>query len=462
MKNITILLLVLPWFAAFGKVTLPGIFSSNMVLQQQSQAAIWGSSDKTVPITIVTSWNSKTYVVKPGKDKQWKTKIATPVAGGPYRITISDGEKTVLENVLIGEVWICSGQSNMEMPLRGNSSPIFHSDEIILAADNPQLRLYTIDRATSLTPVTAYKNKWQESTSETARNYSALAFQYGRILQQKLKVPVGLILSSVGGTMIESWMSAESLQPFPQVIIPPNLDTFTSPHKAPTTLFNGMIAPLADYCIKGFIWYQGESNRHEAVLYEKLFPAMVADWRKKWGMGDLPFYYVQIAPFGSTDSTRNGPRLREAQLNAMQLIPNSGMASAMDVGMENDIHFMDKTKLAQRLVYWALGNTYGIKGIGYQAPMYHSMKIEGNKVVISFDNAPYLTSYRKPLKLFEVAGADRHFYPATASINKNEVTVQSEVVKQPVAVRYAYKEWVVGELYNNDNLPASSFRTDDW
>lgn len=462
MKKVLVLLSITICFSAFGKVILPGIFSSNMVLQQQSSVAIWGSSDKDASITITTSWNGEKYTVHTGKNKEWKTKIVTPAAGGPFQITINDGEKAVLENVLIGEVWFCSGQSNMEMALRGNSSPILNSNEIILHADNPQLRLYTIDRAASLSPVKAYKNKWKESNSENARDYSALAFQYGQILQEKLKVPVGLILSSVGGTMIESWMSAESLKPFPQINIPGSIDTFSSPHKAPTSLFNGMVAPLTDFSIKGFIWYQGESNRQEGALYEKLFPAMVADWRKKWNLGDIPFYYVQIAPFGSSDSTRSGPRLREAQLKDMQLIPNAGMASAMDVGMENDIHFMDKTKLAQRLAYWALGNTYGIKGIGFKAPVFKAMKTEGSKTILIFENAPYLTSYRKPLKQFEVAGADRHFYPATATINKNEVMVQSEQVKQPVAVRYAYKEWVVGELYNNDNIPASSFRTDDW
>lgn len=228
----------------------------------------------------------------------------------------------------------------MEMPLRGNSSPILNASEIILNADNPNLRLYRVSRATTLTPITDPKGQWEESTSETAREYSALAFQFGQILQRKLKVPVGLILSSVGGTMIEAWMSPASLKSYPEVIIPVSLDSMQTAYRKPVTLFNGMIAPIIGYGIKGFIWFQGESNRHEPELYEKLFPVMVADWRKQWGLGDIPFYYVQIAPFGSSDKTRNGPRLREAQLNAMKVIPNSGMVPAIDVGMENDIHFM--------------------------------------------------------------------------------------------------------------------------
>lgn len=388
--------------------------------------------------------------------------ISTPEAGGPYTIRLSDGEKMLLNNVLIGEVWLCSGQSNMEMALRGNSSPILHSNEIITWADNPRLRLYTVRRATSLSPRSDSESVWKESTPETARDFSALAFQFGQILQKRLSVPVGIIVSSVGGTMIEAWMSAGSLQPYPEVKIPPSLDTFTNPHREPTALFNGMIAPLAGYGIRGFVWYQGESNRHEPALYERLFPAMVADWRARWGYGELPFYYVQIAPFGSGDPTRSGARLREAQLRASTKIPAAGMVPAIDAGMENDIHPMNKTVLAQRLSYWALGATYGIKGIGYQAPVFSSLKIDGNKAILSFDHAPYLTSYRKPLTLFEVAGEDKIFHPAKAEINRNTVTVQSDQVAKPVAVRYAFKDWVVGELYNNDNLPASSFRTDDW
>ncbi len=448
--------------AARAKVVLPGIFADHMVLQQQADVQLWGKAKPGMSVQVTTSWNKKKYQVKAASSGDWRTSVTTPVAGGPYNINISDGEVLTLRDVLIGEVWFCSGQSNMEMPLRGNSSPILNASEIILHADNPSLRLYRVARATALQPVADPKGSWEISSSESAREYSALAFQFGKILQEKLGVPVGLILSTVGGTMIEAWMSANSLKAFPVVKIPPSLDTFQYPHREPTSLFNGMVAPAIGYGIRGFIWYQGESNRHEAVLYEKLFPAMVADWRHLWGLGDIPFYYVQIAPFGSSDKTRSGPRLREAQLNSMALIPNSGMVTAMDVGMENDIHFMDKTKLAQRLSYWALGKTYGIRGIQYESPIYRSMAVQGDKAVVTFNHAPYLTSYRKKLTLFEVAGADRVFYPATAEIKANTVTVSSDKVPVPVAVRYSYKEWSMGELFNNDGLPASSFRTDNW
>ncbi|MEJ7691856.1 sialate O-acetylesterase [Daejeonella sp.] len=448
--------------SAQAKVTLPSVLGNNMVLQQKSQVALWGSAKSSAKVSIVTSWNNKTYSVTADSKGTWLVKVTTGTAGGPYSITISDGEKLILNNVLLGEVWVCSGQSNMGMALRGNSSPIINSNQIILTADNPSLRLFKVATATSLSPMTDTKGQWDESNSATAREFSALAFQFGQILQKKLKVPVGLIQSEVGGTMIEAWMSAESLKNFPEVKIPASLDTVKAPHKEPTTLFNGKIAPLLNYGIKGFIWLQGESNRHEPELYSRLFPAMVADWRKLWNQGELPFYYVQIAPFGSTDKTRSGVLLREAQLKASSIIPNSGMASAMDVGVENDIHFFDKTKPAERLAYLALAKTYGIQGIAYSGPVYKSMEIDGNKAILTFDFAGYLTSYRRPLTLFEIAGEDKKFHPALATISAGRITVRSDAVSTPVAVRYAWREWVVGELYNNDNLPASSFRTDNW
>ncbi|MVN20730.1 sialate O-acetylesterase [Mucilaginibacter sp. HMF7410] len=445
-----------------ARVKLPSVIGNNMVLQQQSQAKLWGWAKGNAQVGITTSWNNKEYKVRADAAGNWMVKLVTPVAGGPYQIAFNDGDLVTINNVLIGEVWVCSGQSNMEMPLRGNSSPILNANDIIVNADNPQLRLFTVGRAATLSPQTDCKGQWNESTSETARDFSALAFQFGEMLQKKLRVPVGLIVSSVGGTMIESWMGKSSLDGFPEVKVPVSIDTVKQPYKLPTTLFNGMIAPLLNFDIKGFIWYQGESNRHEPQLYGKLFPVMVADWRRQWQQGELPFYFVQIAPYGSADKSRSGPLLREAQLKAMSIIPNCGMASTMDVGMEKNIHYMNKTIPAHRLGYWALGKTYGIKGIGYNAPLYKSITIDGNKATLSFYFANYLTSFEKPLTLFEIAGKDKIFYPAKAVLKGGQVIVESGQVKVPVAVRYAFKEFVVAELYNNDGLPASSFRTDNW
>lgn len=438
-----------------------------MVLQQQSDVALWGTATKNSKVVIVTSLNKKEYVFKADDDGNWNLKVSTPATGGPYKINISDGEKTVLDNVLIGEVWVCSGQSNMEMPMRGfKNQPILNSNEILVNADNTNLRLFRVSRATSLNPQKNCKGEWQPSTPATAREFSAVAYQFGKTLQEKLKVPVGLILSTVGSTKIQTWMSAKSLSAFPQVKIPASLDTFTSPHKEPTSLFNGMISPVLGYSIKGFIWYQGESNRDDADLYEKLFPAMVKDWRAQWNQGELPFYYAQIAPFGSAlnEIPKSGMRMREVQLKSMQTIPNSGMAVTIDVGMEKFIYFMDKTKVANRLAYWALAKTYGIKGISYSGPVYKTMKVSGNKATLTFDYTDNgITSYGKDFTLFEIAGQDKTFYPATAKINADgTLEMASEKVKTPVAIRYAFKNFVIGELYNTDGLPASSFRTDDW
>ncbi len=448
--------------SALADIRLPALVGDNMVLQQKANVKLWGWTKSESKVTITTSWDQKTYESKSNKDGEWQLQMNTPAAGGPYEIKLSDGKELVLHQILIGEVWLCSGQSNMEMALRGNSSPVLNANEIILNADNKDIHLFKVKTAPSLTPLNDVKGEWEECTSETAREFSAIGYQFGAMLQKKLNVPVGLIMSTVGGTMVEAWMSNNSLKAFPEVKIPTTLENNKYPHREPTSLFNGMIAPLMNYGIKGVIWMQGESNRHEPELYGKLFPVMVTDWRKQWNEGNFPFYYAQIAPYGSSDPTRSGPKLREAQMKAMSVIPNSGMACLLDVGMENDIHFMDKTTPAHRLGYWALAKTYGINGIGYQGPTYKSMKIDGDKAILIFDDAPYLTSYRKPLTLFEIAGADKVFHPADAKIDKNTVTVTSDMVKTPVAVRYAFKEWVVGELFNNDGLPASSFRTDDW
>lgn len=458
----TFFLLTLTFATCEAKISLSGLFSNHMVLQRESQVAMWGKAKANTNVALTTSWNKITYKILSDANGNWKVQVATSAAGGPYQIIIDDGQPFILSDILLGEVWVCSGQSNMEMPLRGNSSPILNASEIILNADNENLRLYRVSREASLTKIDGSKGFWMKSNPENARDFSALAFQYGKIIQERLKVPVGIILSTVGGTMIQSWMSAESLKAFPEVKIPVILDTVKSAHRLPTTLYNGMIAPIVGYGIKGFIWMQGESNRHEPQLYGHLFPAMVNQWRNDWGLGVLPFYYVQIAPFGSTDQKRSGPKLRESQLNALKLIPNAGMVSAMDVGMEMDIHFMDKTTLAQRLSYWALGKTYGIKGIEYQSPMFKLMEVKDHQAIITFENTAYLTSYKKEVVQFEVAGADQIFHRAKAQILANRITVSSDKVGRPVAVRYAFTEWAVAEIFSNNGLPASSFRTDDW
>ena len=451
---------------AAGEIILPAVISSNMVLQQRASVFLWGRATVNAEVAITTSWNNKHYKTKSDPSGKWMVMMKTPKAGGPYDISISDGEEIILSNVLVGEVWLCSGQSNMEMTFRG-----YGANEPVLnppgeESNNSLIRLFTVKRATGGTPKEDAEGVWNESSPETARHFSAVAYQFGKVLFDSLKVPIGLISSSWGGARIEFWMNGNSLEPFPEVRILAGIDTMKVPEKAPTALYNGMIAPLVKYAIRGVIWYQGESNRDKPLLYAKLLPAMVAEWRRLWQEDDMPFYYVQIAPFAYPNDKKPllGALMREAQLKAQKNIPHSGMAVIMDAGSELKIHPPDKTIPGQRLAYHALAKTYNRKGIAHESPSYRSMKSDGDKIIISFDHASRgLKSTGDRLSNFEIAAADKVFFPATAKILPGgKVEVRSTAVKSPVAVRYAFKNWAVGDLFSTEGLPASSFRTDNW
>ncbi|MHB9012192.1 MAG: sialate O-acetylesterase [Ignavibacteriaceae bacterium] len=462
------LTLLLNALSVSAKITLPAIIQSNMVLQQQSKVLLWGNARSNSKVTINASWSNSLYITKADADGSWKTTIKTPSAGGPYEITFSDGDRLKLTNILIGEVWICSGQSNMEIPVIGYSfwpAPILNSNDIILNANNSQIRLFHVERAFSKTPLKDCNGTWEESNTQTVREFSAVGYLYAKILQQKLKVPVGIIESAVGATVIETWMNKNSLAAFPEINSLNPTDTSKMDKNNPTVAFNGMINPLAGFCIKGVIWYQGEQNCFEPKLYDKLMSAMVKGWRELWGQGNLPFYYVQIAPYKYPQGELV-PFLREAQLKAMKEIPNSGMVVSLDVGSKYTIHPPDKLTISKRLAYWALAKTYGWKGLAYSGPIYKDMKISGNSIKVYFDHdSTGLTSYGKELSCFEIAGKDKIFHPAKAKIMRDGtdiVIVQSDSVQSPVAVRYGFKDWVTGDLYNVVGLPASPFRTDDW
>ena len=450
--------------AAHARVILPSIFSDNMVLQQKDEVPLWGKAAPRKAISIITSWNNKKYTVVSDSEGAWRIKVTTPTAGGPYTIIFSDGEKLTLQNILIGEVWICSGQSNMEMPVKGfGNQPILGSSDILFDADNSQIRLIRFERAMSRTPqADGHSTSWQVSDAESAREFSAVGYQFAQMLQRKLKVPVGMIMSTWGGTKIEAWMSESSLKAFPDISIPALNDTARIIKNDPTVLFNAMIHPFLGYGVKGVLWYQGEQNRSNPQLYDRLMVAMVNEWRGRWNR-DFPFYYVQIAPFKYKDTIGPANLLREAQLKASTLIPNAGMVVTMDVGAEHFIHPPDKTTIARRLAYWAMANTYGMKGLPFASPVFKSMTIDNGAAIISFHYAENgLTSFGKALSAFEIAGEDKVFYPATARITGRGVVVQSDGVKKPVAVRYAFKDWVEGDLFNTEGLPASPFRTDHW
>lgn len=464
MKRIWIALFILASIKVNGKVILPAVIDHNMVLQQQTQAPLWGKARPMSKVKITTSWNKKVYVAGTGADSLWRIAVSTPAAGGPFEITFDDGEKLVLKNILIGEVWVCSGQSNMAMPVKGYSNqPVEGSNDLLMDAKNSQIRLFQITRQLSAQPEFAAKARsWEEADVESVSEMSAVAYVYAKILQQKLNVPVGIILTSWGGTRIEAWMSAQSLQAFPSAKIPRPGDTAKLNQNSPTVLYNAMIHPVAGFAIKGVLWYQGEANRKNPRDYAQLMQSMVADWRSRWKQGDWPFYYVQIAPF-KYDGDNITFYLREAQQQALKLIPNSAMAVSADVGKEFSIHPPDKLTIGKRLAYCALARDYGINGLPYQGPVYTSMKIVNDMIDLTFDNAKNgLYAGGKELTLFEIAGEDKVFFPAEATITRTGIRVKSDRVKKPVAVRYAAKDWFTGELFNNEGLPASPFRTDNW
>lgn len=448
----------------FAEVKLPSIFCDNMVMQQQTQAAIWGSANKNSSVSVTTSWNRKSYSTKSSADGKWKLKVRTPKAGGPYEILISDGKALKLKNVLIGEVWVCSGQSNMEMPVKGyKNQPVIGSSDAIAFSSNPNIRLFGVKRATSLDPLDDFTGVWQLCEPENVADFSATAYYFGLTLNKILNVPIGLINTSWGGTRIEPWISEMGCKNFKWVKLPEKKPVENLSPQTPSVLFNAMINPIVGYGIRGAIWYQGESNRNEPKEYQKLMTGLIENWRSVWGIGEFSFYFVQIAPFDYGPTGLSSAYLREAQLKASTAIPNIGMASIMDVGEKDCIHPANKGIGSKRLALLALSQTYGIKGINCQSPVLKEMKVTEGVVKLTFDNAPNgLTSFGKELSYFEVAGENKRFYPAKAFISGDGVTLFAPQIAKPIAVRYAFKDFIVGDLFGTDGLPVSSFRTDEW
>lgn len=460
-----------------AKVKLPAILGDNMVLQQKSTVKIWGWATENAKIKVKTSWDKKAYATTADSKGNWLLKVTTPEAGGPFQISISDGETLLLNDILIGEVWFCSGQSNMEMPMRGfDRQPVKGGTNVIVKAKKEvPIRMFNTDskdgkmvRQFSKTPQQDCQGEWLENSSENVANISATAYYFARYVQEVLNIPVGIIVSSWGGSIVESWISREAIQPFKEVntSILDNDSEVKKPQATPCVLYNAKIAPLTNFTIKGFLWYQGESNRSNADLYARLMPAFVRDIREKWSIGEFPFYFVQIAPFKyeGVDSI-SAARLREVQLQNMNDIPNSGMVTTMDIGNPLFIHPVDKETVGERLALWALGATYGRKGFAYAPPVYKAMEKKDKRIYIDFINAergifPMWTA----LKGFEIAGEDKLFYPANAEIETSttRLVVWSDKVPVPVAVRYAYKNFAESSIFGLSGLPVAPFRTDNW
>lgn len=454
-----------------SQIKLPEIVSSNMVLQRNTTINIWGWASPNEKITIKTSWKNEEIQVTAKNDGAWKVEVATTASKAPQTISLKSKTSNIfLENILFGEVWLCSGQSNMQMPVKGfNGQPTFGSSLVIAKAKNPNLRLFTVDKIGSKTPLNDLQqsNGWKQTSPETVANFSAVGYFYGQQLQEILDVPVGLIHTSWGGSTVEAWMSTEILSEF-QTVNLEHVDISEKPNQTPTLLFNAMIHPIISYKIKGALWYQGESNRNHPENYKKLFPAMVKDWRNLWGIGDFPFYYVQIAPFNyggnnQVEISKNSAFMREAQLECLELIPNSGIAVTLDLGDATSIHPPKKKEVADRLLFNALNQTYGMKAVKYAAPTYKSMEIKDDSIILSFNNVEMGLYRFDTLDGFEIAGEDKVFHPANAKIvNRKTILVNNDKVSNPVAVRYAWRNYVSATLFDNILLPVSSFRTDQW
>ncbi|MFT4152974.1 sialate O-acetylesterase [Parafilimonas sp.] len=632
------LIAAVPVLNVSAQLKLPAFFSDSMVLQQDTNAPVWGWAKAGEKVEVSGSWSGKNVQAIADNTGKWMVKLPTPKAGGPYDVTIKANETTILHGVLIGEVWICSGQSNMEMPVQGwAGAPIHNAATEIAGANYPSIRFFTVEKNIAFTPQQDVKGAWSSCSPASAATFSATAYFFGRALYNHLHVPIGLIHTSWGGTIAEAWTSEASLRTmgdfnkgldavgqmatnlkeilfkdsvnaiawkkalaennnayagdatdtswhtmqlpalweskgldidgivwFKRAIdipaawqgktlnvdlgpvddndvtflngsvvdstmqdgswakdrnysIPANLvktgrnvlavkvidnagnggiygrpeqlrlyaegghDTINlsgdwlykvaavkppvatgSNPNQPSVLYNGMIAPLVPFAIKGAVWYQGESNVGRAKQYSKLFPLMISDWRRLFNAPDFPFYFVQIAPYKYGGDSTQAAALRDAQRRTLSTLPNTGMAVTMDIGQTDNIHPEDKQDVGKRLSLWALNKTYGDKSIVYSGPLYKGFEVKGNKVIVSFTNADGgLTSNNKPLKDFELQDTDGSWKPATAAIEGDKVIVSSDAVAKPTGVRYAYYSYAQGTLFNGKGLPASSFTSED-
>ncbi len=503
---LTVMIALLPLLGlslfAVADVTLPTIIGDNMVLQRGMETPIWGTAEPDEWITV--TMGDQRAATSADSEGKWMVKLHPLDAGGPFEIVITANNEITLHNVLVGEVWVCSGQSNMQWAVKNS----VNAEQEIAESDYPTIRLFSVRHVTADEPLEDTEGRWVECSPGTVGWFSAVGYFFGRALHRELNVPMGLICSAWGGTPAESWTSKETLESdfvlnpvlvrweqimakYPQAMeeynqalalweqeskkaeeeeqpIPRKPWRPTgpdSPHK-PASLYNGMIAPIIPYGIKGAIWYQGEGNAGRAYLYRKLFPMMISDWRRNWEQGDFPFLFVQLANFTGIRPTpveSAWAELREAQLMTLAL-PNTAMAVTIDVGEANSIHPRNKQDVGLRLALGALAIAYDFD-IVYSGPIYKSMVIKGSKIRLSFKHVGdgLVAEGGEPLKGFAIAGPDLKFVWANAKIiDDNKIVVWNDQVSYPIAVRYAWENNPQCNLYNEAGLPASPFRTDQW
>ena len=472
----TLLVIIVMTSGVSAAVKLPKIFSDNMVLQRERPIIIWGWADPHEKIRIILNRQDKIFYA--GKDGRWKVVLLPERGGGPYDLIVKGTNTIQLHDVMIGDVWVTAGQSNMLFAVRKS----LNAEQEMATANYPNIRQFKMDNAASINPEEDYKNgRWRVCNPKTVGDFTAVGFFFAREIAKEINVPIGIINISRGGTNIENWISLEAFKKsnaFTELVastrnIIPDTSIIAQGGKGslnnyPGLLFNGMINPIVSLPIKGVLWYQGEANIGRAYEYRKAFALLINDWRERWGQGDFPFYFAQLSSYkGNHGTSNNGSmwaELRESQAQALAL-PNTGMAVTIDIGDPQDIHPRNKQDVGKRLAAIALNKTYG-KPVSWSGPHFRALFMENDKVRVSFDHAtPGLVTRgnSSEVKGFEIAGTDGKFYPATATIEGDQVVLQSAAVKIPAAVRYAWADNSMdANLYNKDGFPAAPFRTDDW
>ena len=437
-------------------------FSDGMILQQQKSINIWGIDSAGTKIHVVSSWGETSQATTSTNGK-WKLQLTTPTAGGPHAITIKGSSIVTINDVLIGEVWVCSGQSNMQIPLSGGLDGNFIEGglDAIVNSKNDRIRFFTVKQNTSLKPLDNLKGRWEKAAPSTSGSFSAVGYFFAQQLEKVLDVPIGIVVTAWGSSTAEAWSDDKTLNDL-GIIIPNEIAEM--PQKTPTVLYNAMMHPIIGYGIKGVLWYQGEANRRNANEYEKIVNTMVTSWREQWNIGDFPFYFAQIAPFNY--GKNNSAFLREAQLKSSQNLQNAEMVVTLDVGDCTQIHPSKKREVGKRLSYIALAKDYGISGYDFKSPTLTNYFIEKQEIILIFSNRIQLNRNVGTSENFEIAGTDMIFYPANAVMKSpyykdQKVRVFSEKVPNPKAVRYGFKNCVIPTLFGRNGLPVSSFRTDN-
>ena len=447
-----------------AELRLPAVISSNMVLQRDKPIPIWGWAAAGEEVTVTLGTGGKK--IKSGEDGRWAVKLDALPAGGPHELKVkAAGKEIVLSNVLVGEVWLCSGQSNMEWSVRASKNP----REEAANAKYPNIRLFHVPKRPATKPQDDVNAAWRECTPESVVNFSAVGYFFGRHLHGELDVPIGLIGSAWGGTRIEPWTpnagfaAVEAVRNIGEQARAQVAQGRQLNHGSPTGLYNGMVAPIAPFSLRGAIWYQGESNNGEGMLYHEKMKALIAGWRKVFDNPQLAFHFVQLAPFRYGNGERTLPYMWEAQ-TATLAVPGTGMAVITDIGNVGDIHPRNKQDVGKRLALWAMAKNYGKSDLVYSGPLYKAMRIEDKSIRIAFAHAGggLISRDGKPLSDFSIAGDDGKFVPAEARIDGATVLVNAKEVAKPKNVRFAWHHMVNPNLSNKEGLPAGPFKTDDW